>query len=333
MAMRTPSLAANRRRVLTTVLACAGAGLLPRAFAQQHSFPTKPISIIVPVTAGGLLDSFVRGSARLAQPYLNDQPIVIENRPGAQLLLGADALARVPRGDGYLLTAFVQIQLRAPHMRQVNYDPMKDFTWIIEQVGTPFAVAVRTESPYRTLADLVADAKARPGAVSYATVGVGNGGHLMMEELARLQGVKVNLIPVKGSSEGIQGVLGGHFDCLCDAASWAPHVASGKMRLLVQFGEERLKKYPDVPSARELGIPLVYTSPIGLIGPKGMDPQVVKTLHDAFQKAGATPEYRQLLDQLDLFPLYRNSADFAAHARDEFARERDIVQRLGLNKL
>lgn len=330
--MHTPFFAANRRRVLQTVLAGAGVGLLARAHAQPQAFPSKPITIIVPVTAGGLLDGFVRGSARLAQPYLHDQPIIIENRPGAQLLLGADAIARVPRGDGYLLTVFTQIMLRAPHMRQVNYDPIKDFTWIIEQVGTPFAVAVRTESPYRTLAELVADAKARPGAVSYATVGMGNGGHLMMEELARLQDVKVNPIPVKGSSEAIRGVLGGHFDCLCDAASWAPHVASGKMRLLVQFGEERLKKYPDVPSARELGIPLVYTSPIGLLGPKAMDPQVVKTLHDAFVKAAATPEYRQLLDQLDLFPLYRNSADFAAHARAEFAREREMVQRLGLSK-
>lgn len=330
--MHNPFFAAQRRRVLQTALAGAGLGLLGRAQAQPQAFPAKPITIIVPVTAGGLLDSFVRGSARLAQPYLNDQPIIIENRPGAQLLLGADAIARVARGDGYLLTAFTQIMLRAPHMRQVNYDPLKDFTWIIEQVGTPFAVAVRTESPYRTLADLVADAKARPGAVSYATVGMGNGGHLMMEELARLQDVKVNPIPVKGSSEAIRGVLGGHFDCLCDAASWAPHVAGGKMRLLVQFSEQRLRKYPDVPSARELGIPLVYTSPIGLLGPKAMDPQVVKTLHDAFLKAAATPEYRLLLDQLDLFPLYRNSADFAAHARDEFAREREIVQRLGLNK-
>lgn len=330
--MHTPLFAANRRRVLQTVLASVGAGLLARAHAQPPAFPSKPITIIVPVTAGGLLDGFVRGSARLAQPYLHGQPIIIENRPGAQLLLGADAIARVPRGDGYLLTVFTQIMLRAPHMRQVNYDPIKDFTWIIEQVGTPFAVAVRTESPYRTLAELVADAKARPGAVSYATVGMGNGGHLMMEELARLQDVKVNPIPVKGSSEAIRGVLGGHFDCLCDAASWAPHVASGKMRLLVQFGEERLKKYPDVPSARELGIPLVYTSPIGLLGPKGMDPQVVKTLHDAFWKAASTAEYRQMLDQLDLFPLYRNSADFTAHARDEFAREREMVQRLGLNK-
>lgn len=329
----TPSLP-DRRHLLKGAAAALAAGALPlrAARAQNGGFPAKPITVIVPVTAGGLLDSFMRGSAKLAQPFLNDQPIVIENRPGAQLLLGADAIARVPKGDGYLLTQFTQILLRAPHMRPVHYDPMLDFTWIIEQVGSPFGVAVRTESPYRTLADLIADGRSRPGAVSYATVGVGNGGHLMMEELARLQGVGFNLIPVKGSSEAIQGVLGGHIDCLCDAASWAPHVASGKMRLLVQFGEDRLKKYPSVPSAKESGIPLVYTSPIGLLGPKKMDPQVVQVLHDAFRRAGETPAYRQLLDQLDLFPLYRNSADFAAHARDEYQRERTLVQRLGLQQ-
>ena len=129
-------------------------------------------------------------------------------------------------------------------------------------------MAVRAESPYKTIDDLFADARTRPGQVSYATMGIGNGSHLNMEEVAWLKGVQFNLISVKGSTEGIQGALGGHYDCLADSLSWAPRVASGKMRPLMQFGEGQLKKIPDAPSARELGLPVAYTSPTGLIGPK-----------------------------------------------------------------
>jgi tripartite-type tricarboxylate transporter receptor subunit TctC len=320
----------DRRHALQGL--AAGAAALAASGLRAEAFPSKPITLIVPATAGGLLDVFARGSAKLAQPYLNHQTIVVDNRPGASLLLGADAIARIDKGDGYLLTQSLQIHVRMPHMRAVNYDPFKDFTWIIEQVGSPFGVAVRSESPYKHFDDLIADAKARPGQVSYATVGIGNGGHLLMEEVARLKGVQLNLIPVKGSTEGIQGALGGHYDCVADSVSWAPHVASGKMRLLLQFGEGRLKKFPDAPSATELGLPLVYTSPIGLIGPKRMEAAVVKTLHDAFRRAAETPEYQELLDKFDLFPLYRNSADFEANMRSESEKERMLVTRLGLGR-
>ena len=319
----------TRRLALQGIACAAAASALP---LRAQTFPSKPITVIVPATAGGLLDSYMRGVARLAQPYLNNQAIVIENKPGNSLLFGAEAIARVERGDGYLLTQALQIQVRMPHMRAVGFDPFKDFTWIISQVGSPFGVAVKADSPLRTFDDLVAAARARPGTVSYATVGVGNGGHLIMEEAAALKGVQFNMIPVKGSTEGIQGVLGGHYDCVVDSVSWAPHVAAGKMRLLMQFGEGRLKKFPDAPSAKELGMNIVYTSPIGLIGPKHMDPAVVKTLHDAFRKAMDTPEHQELLDKFDLFPLYRNPADFERTMREEYEKERRMVVRLNLQQ-
>ena len=320
----------QRRSILQGLAAAAVTGVLP--LRAQQPFPNKPITVIVPATAGGLLDSYMRGVAKLAQPYLNNQPIIIDNKPGGSLLFGADAMARIDRGDGYTLTQFLQIQVRMPHMRPVQFDPFKDFTPIILQVGSPFGVAVRSESPHKSFNDLVAAAKAKPGAISYATVGVGNGGHLIMEEAAAMKGVQFNMIPVKGSTEGIQGVLGGHYDCLVDSVSWAPHVASGKMRLLMQFGEGRLKKFPDAPSAKELGMPIVYTSPIGIVGPKNMDPAVVKTLHDAFRKASESPEYQELLDKFDLFPLYKNPTDFAATMREEYEKERRMVARLNLQQ-
>lgn len=322
----------NRRFVIQGLAAAAAAAALPLRAQPAQGFPSKPITVIVPATAGGLLDSYMRGVAKLAQPYLNNQPIIIENKPGNSLLFGAQAIARVDHGDGYLLTQALQIQVRMPHMRPVNFEPFRDFTWIISQVGSPFGVAVHSESPYKSFNDLLAAARAKPGAISYATVGVGNGGHLIMEEAAVLKGVQFNMIPVKGSTDGIQGVLGGHYDCLVDSVSWAPHVASGKMRLLLQFGEGRLKKFPDAPSAKELGMPIVYTSPIGIIGPKNMDPAVVKTLHDAFRKATESPDYQELLDKFELFPLYKNPADFAAAMREEYEKERRMVARLNLQQ-
>lgn len=322
----------NRRFVIHGLAAAAAAAALPLRAQPAQGFPSKPITVIVPATAGGLLDSYMRGVAKLAQPYLNNQPIIIENKPGNSLLFGAQVIARVDHGDGYLLTQALQIQVRMPHMRPVNFEPFRDFTWIISQVGSPFGVAVHSESPYKSFNDLVAAARAKPGAISYATVGVGNGGHLIMEEAAALKGVQFNMIPVKGSTDGIQGVLGGHYDCLVDSVSWAPHVASGKMRLLLQFGEGRLKKFPDAPSAKELGMPIVYTSPIGIIGPKNMDPAVVKTLHDAFRKAAELPDYQELLDKFELFPLYKNPADFAAAMREEYEKERRMVARLNLQQ-
>jgi tripartite-type tricarboxylate transporter receptor subunit TctC len=320
-----------QRRLFVQAAGTVGASAAAPLLAQP-GFPSKPITIIVPASAGGLLDSYMRGVAKLAQPYLNNQAIIIENKPGGSLLFGADAMARVDKGDGYLLTQALQIHVRMPHMRAVQFDPFKDFSWIILLVGSPFGVAVRAESPYKTIADLLADAKVRPGQLSYATVGVGNGGHLLMEELGNLKGLRFNMIPVKGSVEGIQGALGGHFDCVVDSVSWAPLVASGKMRLLLQFNDGRLKKFPDAPSAKELGIPLVYTSPIGLIGPKNMDPQVVKVLYEAFRKATEAPEYQDLLDKYELFPMLRNPAEFAAMMRDEYEKERRMVTRLGLQR-
>jgi len=318
----------TRRHALVALAALCAAPALYAAPADD--FPNRPITLVVPATPGGMLDAYSRGLAKLAQPFLNNQPVIIENRPGASMLMGADALARMDHGDGYTLTTSLAIWMRMPHMRKVNYDPLKDFTWIISLAGGPMGIAVRTDAPYKSMADLVAAAKARPGELSYGTVGVGNGGHLLMEELGRQKGVKFNMIPMKGSSEVIQAVLGGHVDVMSDSTSWAPQVRSGKMRLLMQWGPKRLAQFPDTPTATELGIPVVYNSPIGIAGPKNMDPRITMKLHDAFRQAAQTPEYQQLLTQLELVSVYRNPKDFEADMRQAYQDEQRMLERLGL---
>jgi tripartite-type tricarboxylate transporter receptor subunit TctC len=316
-----------RRRLIKSAAILAA---LPAQQVGAQEFPARPVTIIVPAPPGGLLDTAMRVAARLASPHLGDQSIVIDNRPGASLLLGADAMAKIDRGDGYLLAQSTSTWMRMPHLRAVNYDAQRDFTFIISMAASPFGVAVRTESPWKSFNDVLAAARARPGQVSYGTVGIGNAGHLLMEEIARLSGVKWNLIAMKGSTEIIQAVLGGHVDLMSDSTSWAPQVASGKMRLLMHYGETRLKKFPDVPVARELGMPITYLSPFGLAGPRNMDPKVVKILHDAFQKAMEHKDYQDMLERFELVPLYMNSARMTADMKETYERERAMIARMGL---
>ncbi len=320
------------RRALLARGAAASLAMAWPALRAEPGFPRKPITIIVPVSTGGMLDGFQRDFNEMARPYLNNQPIVIENRPGASMLMGTEAVARIDKGDGYLLTQAVAPQLRIPLMREVRFDPFKDITYIISLVSTPVGIAVRAESPLKTMADLLAAAKASPNGLNYVVTGTGTGPHLLMEELARLKGVKVTAIPVKGGGEATQAVLGGHVDFYCDAGSWAPHVASGTMRLLMHFGEGRLKKFPAAPSATEVGIQIVYSSPTGIVGPKNMDPAVVTVLHDAFRKATEDPRYAALLDRYELTPKYLGPADFLAERRATFEAERRMLAGLNLLK-
>lgn len=325
-----PRMSSGRRQLLRGIAAGMPAAALPRLATAGQGFPSRPITIIVPASAGGLLDVYQRFVDKLAAPFLNNQPIIIENRPGANLLLGADAMARQDRGDGYLLTQALQIQVRMPHLQKVRYDALRDLTWIICMVTSPFGIAVRADSPLRSFDDLIAAARARPGEISYGTVGFANGGHLLMEEVARLKGVKFNVIPMKGSADVIQAALGGHVDAMSDSASWSPQVQAGKMRLLVTFSESRLEKFPDVPTATELGVPIVYTSPIGLAGPKNMDPAVVRVLHDAYKRAIDQPAHKDILDKFDLILGYRDTAGFTEEMRASYEREKAMVARLGL---
>ena len=140
----------------------------------------------------------------------------------------------------------------------------------------------------------------------------------------------MNHIPFKGNADLTQAVLGGHVMAQSDASGWDKLVESGQLRLLVTFGEKRTKRWPNVPTAQELGYNVVSTSPYGLVGPKGMDPAVVKSLHDAFRKAMDEPRHIELLDQLNQDAWYRGGDDYAQWARDTFAKDKALIERLGL---
>ena len=316
------------RAVAITAARLAGIALVAfAATALGQSFPAKPLTLICPWPPGGGTDTHLRKFAEVAQKYLG-QPVVIENKPGGGGMIGPAQMAHLAKPDGYTVSQLPISAFRLPHQRAVDWDPLKDFTYIIGITGYTFGVVVRTDSLFKTFNELIAYARAHPGQLSYATPGTGTSPHLLMEEVAMKTGVKFLHVPFKGFAEGAQALLGGHVMAHSDATGWGRFVDAGQMRLLVTFGEKRSKW--NAPTARELGYDIVSYSPYGIVGPKGMEPQVVRTLHDAFKKTLDDPEHMKTLAQLDQVYWYRSSADYARWAAETLAAERATIARVGL---
>ena len=295
------------------------------AFAQ--GFPVKPISMICPWPPGGSTDQHLRAFAQIASKYVG-QNIVVENKPGAGGMLGPGNMAKVSQPDGYTISQLPVGAFRIPHMQKVDWDPLKDFTYIIGITGYTFGVVVKSDSQFKTLKDMLAFAKANPGKMSYGSTGNGTSPHLLMEELGVKTGVDFLHVPFKGNADSTQALLGGHVMAQSDATGWGRHVDAGAFRLLVTFGEKRTKW--NAPTAKELGIDIVSYSPYGFVAPKGLDPKIQKFLHDAFKKALDDPEHMKVLAQLDQVYWYKSSEDYAKWAAETFKAERSTIERVGL---
>src|SRR5690606_18522902 len=193
---------------------------------------------------------------------------------------------RNARPDGHTLSQSPMGIFRIPHMQKnPTFDPIEDFTYVICLTGYTFGLVVPADSPIKSVQDYIDYAKAHPGELSYGTPGANTSPHLAIEEFAHTAGIKLNHVPFKGNAEAMISLLGGHVMSVSDSTGWAPHVDSGKVRLLATYGSKRTKRWPDIPTLTELGYDTVSDSPFGLIGPKGMDPAVVKKLDDAFKAA------------------------------------------------
>ena len=309
-------------------LAALAAWFLASHAAIAQQFPNKPITLICPWPVGGSSDLVLRSFAEAAGKQLG-QTVVIENKPGASGTLGAVAMVTA-RPDGYLLTQTPITVFRIPHLQKVAFDPIKDITYIIGLTGYTFGVVVRADAPWKTFKELIDYAKANPGKVSYGSPGAGTSLHITMEEIAANNGVKFLHVPYKGFAENIQGLLGGHIDVTADSTGWAPQVDGGRVRLLVTWGAERTKRWPTVPTLKDLGYGIVSDSPFGIAGPKGMDPAVVKTLHDAFRRAMDDPNYLKTLERYDQPVKYMSGAEYTAYAKNQFEQDRVVMERLGL---
>ena len=320
----------SRRFILQTAagLAIPAAPAIISSSWAQDKFPSKPITLIAPWPAGGSSDAVMRAFAESAGRALGGT-VIIENKPGVGGTLGATAMVNA-KPDGYTLTQLPLGIYRLPHMQKMPFDPVKDITHIVCLTGYTFGLVATADAPYKTLKELVAYAKANPGKVSYGHTGTGTTPHLAIEEFAGKAGIDIVDIPYKGSAEIMQAILGGHITLMSGTTEFAPHVKSGKLRFLATLGRERNKAFPDVPTVKESGWDTITESPFGIGGPKNMDPNVVKILHDAFKKTLEDPKVQETLDKFYQPTIYMNTADYTAYAARTYAAERKTIERLGL---
>jgi tripartite-type tricarboxylate transporter receptor subunit TctC len=322
-----------RRCILALVAAVAlSLGYAASAAAQTASdFPSRPVTLVIPFQAGVTADLLFRGIAESASKHLG-QPVIVDNKPGASATLGPANMAATAKPDGYTIAQLAIPMYRVPHMQKVTFDPVKDFTYVILVGGYNLGAVVKSDSPFKKWQDVLDYAKANPGKFTYATIGPATTNAIAIGLMARQSGVQVTHIPTKGGGESISALLGGHIMMMVESPAWAPLVASGDFRLLMMLGGERSKKWPDVPVIRELGYTYEFDSPFGLAGPKGMDPAIVKKLHDAFKKAYDDPKVAELYEKFDFTRRYMNTADYAAFVPKLAADEKDALEKLGLVK-
>ena len=315
----------NRRAALALPLALGAPGL-GRA---QERFPSRPITVLVPFPPGGATDVQMRSMAEAAMRAFG-QTVLVENKPGAGSTLGAATVARA-QPDGYLLTQMTLPCLRLPWMQSMSFDPRTDFTPILHLTGYLFGVVVRADGPYRTWQDLVADARKRPGRVRIGNTGANGTPHLTMVDLAERETLDVIHVPFRGEGDAVPQLLGGHIEALAAGSGAGQLVNEGKLRFLNLWGRERSERWPDVPTLVELGYQgMVVTSPYGLCGPRGMDPVVVKTLHDGLKQALFDPQHLATLKRLDQPVEYLDSAAYGRFMLEEIEMEKRRVERLGL---
>ena len=310
---------------MAIITVCVFAAAVPAAYAQN--FPNKPITLICPWPPGGSTDQHLRAFAQIASKYVG-QNIVLENKPGAGGMLGPGNMAKLAQPDGYTISQLPVGAFRIPYMQKVDWDPLKDFTYIIGLTGYTFGIVVKADSQWKTLKEVLDYAKANPGKFSYSSTGNGTSPHLLIEELQAKTGVQMLHVPFKGNADSTQALMGGHVMAQSDATGWGRHVDAGTFRLLVTFGEKRTKW--GAPTAKELGIDIVSYSPYGIVAPKGLDPKIQKFLHDAFKKALDDPEHMKVLAQLDQVYWYKSSEDYAKWAAETFKAERGTIERVGL---
>jgi tripartite-type tricarboxylate transporter receptor subunit TctC len=290
--------------ILALVFLAASAAGVPAA-----DFPSKPITLIVPYPAGGSTDVIIRPLAEAAGKILG-HPVLVENKGGGGGAVGTGSIVGKDP-DGYLLSVVVTSLHRAAHINKLSFDTVADLTPIIRVGGYLYGILVRPDSKIKTLPDLIAYAKAKPGEAAYMASGIGTGGHIAAEEMAYNAGVKFNHLPSKGDQESSAGLLGGHVDFISTTSGWIPLVDAGQLKLLATYGDTRVKKYPDVPTVKEAGFKVVHNSPIGIVGPKGLPADRVKILHDAFHKALSDPAFLNAMGRYEMPVLYQNTAEFA----------------------
>ena len=326
------SVAVNRsahRRLMAIAIAgllLASQTLVSPIFAQ--AYPDRPIRLIVPFPPGGATDTLARFLANGLSERLGQQ-LVADNRAGAAGRIGFEIAAKA-RPDGYTLLIGGQSGLAiAPNLyKKLGYDPTKDLAPISQLAQVPNMLLVRTGLPIKTLLELVAYARARPGKLNFGSGGIGNTNHLAGELLNHLAGTRIIHVPYKGVNQAMLAMVAEEVDIVVIGVSQAPsHVQSGKARPIAALTAERLASFPSVPTSAEAGYGrLTAHSWYGLLVPAGTSREIIGRLNSEWLKLAATPDAKEILGKAG-FDLLANSPDeFAAYHRSEIRRWGEIIK-------
>ena len=302
--------------------ACA----VPLAHAQP--FPSKPVRIIVAASPSTSLDLTARFLVEPLGQRLNT-PVLVENKVGANGIIGTDFVAKSPPdGHTLLITAIPIYTNRWVSETPIPYDPIKDFSPIAKLNNSAIVVLVPTNSPYRTLMDLVGDMKARPGEVAYGSAGTGSTTHLAIVVLNEMSRTTARHIPYKGAAAAVTDTVSGQVAFSMQSPSSALQlVKGGRLRALAVSGNRRLEGLPDVPTVAEAGVPgYDLTSFIGIMGPAGIPAPIVQRLSDELLQIGNTPAYREFCIAQSLTVDLADARAFAAEGPKELERWRRVIE-------
>ena len=318
------------------VLAALSPLMMASAVAQApgDAWPTRPVRIVVPYAAGASTDIVTRRVAQALGERLG-QSVVVENRTGASGTIGVGMVVR-EKPDGYTLSANDVIgHLTVPlAMQNMPYDPAADLVPIAAYVLSPYGIVVNAASPYRTLQDLGAAAKAAPGKLTYGSGGAGTTTHMAAADFALASGVSLMHVPFKGAAEGVMAVLSGTIDMqVVSPASVASNVKAGKLRLLAISGTERLKLLPDVPTFAEAGFKdYEIANYIGLWAPRGTPPAIVERLRKEVAAVMGTPQMRSFAEGLGSLPQAVVGPDFIRMLEQNGRRWKTVAERIQLTR-
>lgn len=313
------------RHVVARIALCAGAlaGLTPFAVAQD-AVP-KLIRIVVPFSAGASNDAIARAIAGPLAARLGSS-VIVENKPGAAGVVGADAVAKSPRdGSVLLLTSSTFLTTAATHAR-LPYDALTSFATVATVGQNPSVLAVSAATPFKSAAELFAAARARPEEITYGTAGVGSIGHMVTEMMCAAAGIQMRHVPYKGAALAAIDLAGGQIQVMKSSyGTLAPFLKTGKVRLLAVTSRQPHPSFPDVP-------PLNATLPgfssetwVAVFAPAGTSPRVVERLNREITEISASPELKTLFEPDGMLPLAMSPSAFAARLQQELAQWRQVA--------
>jgi tripartite-type tricarboxylate transporter receptor subunit TctC len=305
--------------------------LLPPSPAGSQDFPTKPITLYCGYAAGASTDVTARALADGAEKLLG-VPVVVESKPGGGATVAAGLVAsRKP--DGYTLGVISTGALTVrPHLLKLAYNPLKDFTLIMQYSVYIGGLCVLSESPLKTIDEFVAYAKAHPG-LSYGSPGMYTQQHLATELFRECKGLTFKHVPTKGGAEANTALLGKHTDFVAGAGQHITYLKQGAFRMLAVYNtDKRDPNFPDVPTLKEIGCPDAPALGYIVVGPKGMPPAIAQKLDETFKKVADSPAFQKILTNFDLPYEYRSRSELEKSVPLEYDSFKDSLQKVGAKK-